>query len=92
MRILEILSFGTLLLAFIGFFWPKSKRPRWMAFLPGLAVLWVLAHLVLEGFRWQMVPAYALTGLTFLATRAGISARGDNTRQDDVLAGAGRSP
>ncbi len=24
-----------------------------MAFLPGLAVLLVLAHLVLEGYRWQ---------------------------------------
>jgi predicted dienelactone hydrolase len=39
-----------------------------MAFLPSLAVLLVLAHLVLEGYRWQMVPAYALAGLTFLPT------------------------
>jgi predicted dienelactone hydrolase len=56
----------------IGFFVPRSKRPRWMAFLPSLAVLLVLAHLVLEGYRWQMVPAYALTVLTFLATVRGI--------------------
>ncbi len=39
-----------------------------MAFLPSLAVLLVLAHLVLEGYRWQMIPAYALTVLTCLAT------------------------
>jgi len=44
-----------------------------MAFLPSLAVLLVLAHLVLEGYRWQMVPAYALTALTFLATVPGIA-------------------
>lgn len=37
-----------------------------MAFLPSLAVLLVLIHLVLEVYRWQMVPAYALTALTFL--------------------------
>jgi hypothetical protein len=68
MRTLEILTFVALLMAFIGFFWPKSRRPRWTAFLPGLAVLWVGTHIVLEGVRWQMVPAYALTALTFLAT------------------------
>lgn len=72
MRVLEILVLATLLIAFIGFFVPRSKRPRWMAYLPALAVLLVLAHLVLEGYRWQMVLAYALTALTFLATVPGI--------------------
>jgi predicted dienelactone hydrolase len=72
MRILEILTCATLLLTFIGFFVPRGKKPRWVAFLPSLIVLLVLAHLVLEGYRWQMVPAYALTVLTFLATVRGI--------------------
>jgi hypothetical protein len=62
----------TLLLTFIGFIVPRIKRPRWMTFLPSLVVLLVLIHLVLEGYRWQMVPAYALTALTFLATVRGI--------------------
>jgi predicted dienelactone hydrolase len=72
MRILEILALATLLLAYLGFFVPGSKRPRWMAFLPSVAVVLALAHLVLEGYRWQMVPAYALIALTFLATVRGI--------------------
>jgi predicted dienelactone hydrolase len=72
MRILEILTCATLLLTFISFFVPRGKKPRWVAFLPSLIVLLVLAHLVLEGYRWQMIPAYALTALTFLATVRGI--------------------
>ena len=71
MQMLEILTLATLLLTFIGFF-VHRRKPRWMAFLPSLVVLLVLAHLVLEGYRWQMIPAYALTALTFLATVRGI--------------------
>ena len=81
MRILEILTLATLLMTFIGVFVPRSKRPRWMAFLPGLAVLLVLVHLVLEGYRWQMVPAYGLTALTFLATVPGLVRRADLQRK-----------
>ena len=72
MRILEILTLATLLLTYLGFFVPEGKRPRWMAFLPSLAVVLVLAHLILEGYRWQMVPAYVLTTLTFLVTVPGL--------------------
>ena len=68
MRLFETLTLIALLLSLLGLFVPRGKRPRWMAFLPSLAVLLVLAHLVLEGYRWQMVPAYALTVLTFLPT------------------------
>lgn len=72
MQIFEILILGMLLLTLIGFFVPRSKRPRWMAFLPSLIVFLVLTHLILEGFRWQMVPAYVLTAIIFLATVRGI--------------------
>jgi predicted dienelactone hydrolase len=68
MRLFETLTLITLLLSLLSFFVSRGKRPRWMAFLPSLAVLLVLAHLVLEGYRWQMVPAYVLTVLTFLST------------------------
>jgi len=68
MRLFETLTLIPLLLSLLSFFVPRGKRPRWVAFLPSLAVLLVLAHLVLEGYRWQMVPAYALTVLTFLPT------------------------
>ena len=68
MRLFEILTLATLLLTFIGFLLPRSKRPRWMAFLPGLAVLLILLHLITEGYRWQMVPSYGLTAILFLGT------------------------
>jgi len=71
MRLFETLTLIPLLLSLLSFFVPRGKRPRWMAFLPGLAVLLMLAHLVLGGYRWQIVPAYALTALIFLATVRG---------------------
>jgi predicted dienelactone hydrolase len=81
MRILEILTLATLLTTFIGVFVPERKRPRWIAFLPGLAVLLVLAHLVLEGYRWQMVPAYGLTVLAFLAAVPSLVRKADPQRK-----------
>jgi predicted dienelactone hydrolase len=72
MRPFEVLALIALLPTLVSFFAPRGKRPRWTAFLPSLVVLLVLIHLVLEGYRWQMVPAYALTALTFLATVRGI--------------------
>ena len=68
MRLFETLILITLLLSMLSFLVSRGKRPRWMDFLPSLAVLLVLGHLFLEGYRWQMVPAYALTLFTFLRT------------------------
>jgi hypothetical protein len=72
MRLFETLILITLLLSLLSFFLSKGRRPRWMAFLPSLAVLLVLAHLVLEGYHWQMIAAYALIVFTFLATARAI--------------------
>jgi len=75
MRLFEILTLVTLLLALLSFFVPRGKRPRWTAYLPSLAVLFALIHLVFEGYRWQMVPAYGLTALLFLGSVRGILPR-----------------
>ncbi|MGD2148373.1 MAG: hypothetical protein PVH41_16895, partial [Anaerolineae bacterium] len=72
MRLFETLTLLALTLSLLSFFAPRPRRPRWMAYVPGLAVLFALIHLVFEGYRWQMVPAYALTVLMFLATVRGI--------------------
>jgi predicted dienelactone hydrolase len=72
MRLFEILTLVSLLLALLGSLLPRGKRPRWTAYLPSLAALFALIHLVFEGYRWQMVPAYGLTALTFLATVRGV--------------------
>ncbi len=68
MRLFEILTLTSLLLTLVSFFVPSHKRPRWSGFLPTLPVLFVLAHLAVEGYRWQMVPTYGLAAVLFTAT------------------------
>lgn len=48
--------------------WPllTARRPAWADFLPLAAVNLIIVHILIEGYRWQMVPAYAFTGLLFL--------------------------
>jgi len=66
MRVLEILILFSLLASLIRYLIPPSSRPRWLAWLPLLTALVALAHLALEGYRWQMVPAYGLALLLLL--------------------------
>ena len=66
MRIIEILILGTLILALTANFRPAQKRPSWTNFLPGIAILFILIHLHVEGYRWQMVPAYTLAMILFV--------------------------
>jgi formylglycine-generating enzyme required for sulfatase activity len=57
-----------LLASLLSFFLPATKRPRWSAYLPSLAVVFIAIHLIFEGYRWQMAPAYTLTVFLLLAT------------------------
>lgn len=62
MRPFELL----LLIPLIPFLiWPfiAPSRPRWVLLLTVTAVFPLLIHLIVEQFRWQMVPAYGLTVL-----------------------------
>ena len=67
MRLFEILIFVVILPVLL---WPLLpwRRPRWVDFLPGTAVLLMIVQLVAEGYRWQMLPAYVLVVLLFLVT------------------------
>ncbi|GAB4424158.1 MAG: carboxylic ester hydrolase [Anaerolineales bacterium] len=68
MRTLEILI-PILLTIYVLFPLITGKsRPRPVTSLPLLAMLLGLLHLLFEGYRWQMIPLYTLTGtLTFTA-------------------------
>jgi dienelactone hydrolase len=49
--------------------WPiltGKANPRLITFLPVLATVLIGAHLWIEGYRWQMIPLYALTGIILL--------------------------
>ena len=63
MRPLEGLILIAILFSLLAYLVPKSRRPRWLSLLPALAALFVVIHLVVEGYRWQMVPAYALAAI-----------------------------
>lgn len=67
MRLFEIIILLIILPVII---WPLLpwKRPRWADFLPAAAVLLLIVHLIVDGFRWQMLPAAILVLLLFLLT------------------------
>jgi predicted dienelactone hydrolase len=71
-RTFEILILLTLFVRLVGSSFPAIKRSRWIDFVPSLAILLTVIHLVLEKYRWQMVPAYGLVLLFFLLSLRGL--------------------
>jgi Platelet-activating factor acetylhydrolase, isoform II len=66
MRPLELSLVLLLLLTFVVFAVPQLHRVRWMGYVALIGVLIAIAQVIVEGPRWQMVPAYVLTGVFFL--------------------------
>lgn len=66
MRPLEVILVSVLALTLVVTFIPRSKRPRWLEFLPALSLFLLLLQVLVEGPRWQMVPAYTLSVVVFL--------------------------
>ena len=64
MRLLEIITSAILGLCFLRLF--LARRPRWSDFLPSIGILAVILQLLLEGYRWQMIPVYLLMLVEFL--------------------------
>ncbi len=61
MRPLEIIT--PLLLA-VHLLW-RAPRPMPIRLLPLIALAIILIHFAVEGYRWQMIPLYALTAILF---------------------------
>jgi predicted dienelactone hydrolase len=68
MRILEALILITLFLSMSRYLLQTQRRPRWMDWLPVLALVLVGVQLVVDGYRWAMGPAYLLAGFSFLVS------------------------
>ncbi len=68
MRPLEILILVLDFAAILALILPLRPYLGWSKFLPSVSVGITLVHLALERYRWQMVPAYLLTGVLFLLT------------------------
>ena len=66
MRTLEIIIPILLAVHALWSLLTRRPRPTTVNLLPFLALLLTIAHLLLEGYRWQMIPLYALTALITL--------------------------
>ncbi|MBC7877894.1 MAG: carboxylic ester hydrolase [Anaerolineales bacterium] len=66
MRPIEALLSLTNLLTFFALAIPLPRAVFWMRYLAPLALLIAVAQILIESPRWQMVPAYALAGFSFL--------------------------
>lgn len=82
MRLFEIALVATLFIILVGKLWPHSRRPRALSYAPGASALVMALQLLIEGYRWSMVPAYALT-LVFAVPFAIRLARG-HLRADNL--------
>ena len=67
MRLLEMLLLIVLAITLVAIPLTWTKRPKWLRFLAAFPAIVMLLQIVIEGYRWQMVPAYALTTIVFLA-------------------------
>jgi hypothetical protein len=67
MRLLEMLLLIVLALTLVAIPLTWTKRPKWLRFLAAFPAIVMLLQIVIEGYRWQMAPAYALTTIVFLA-------------------------
>jgi len=66
MRPIESLLLLTTLLAFLALVIPLPAALHWLRHLAPVALLVAGVQMLVEGPRWQMVPAYGLAGLLFL--------------------------
>src|SRR5215213_6059245 len=66
MRLLETLLSLANLLIFLVLVVPLPRAVSWMRHLAPMALAIAIAQVLVEGPRWQMLPAYALAGLFFV--------------------------
>ncbi|NBC05023.1 MAG: hypothetical protein GVY20_15170 [Bacteroidetes bacterium] len=65
MQFFEISILITLFISACILFTKPGNRPSILIYLPFLALMLVFLHVLVEGVRWQMIPAYLLSILFF---------------------------
>lgn len=66
MRVFEILLVVANLLTFVVFAMPRLRAIHWTGYVVLITLVLAVAQILVEGSRWQMIPAYMLTGLFLL--------------------------
>ncbi len=88
MRSLEILVSLANLLVLFALAIPLPPAMRWMRYAAPVALLMAIMQVVVEGSRWQMVPAYTLTMIFFLIWLFGLILP-NSLRFNRLIAGLG---
>ena len=88
MRLFEILLLATLLPPLLWTLFSR-KRPSWLAIFPTVGALCLVLHLFVEGYRWQMVPAYGLTAVYLLISMRWSSGSAEPHRWGRLIALSG---
>lgn len=85
MRLYEIIILALLL---PPLFWTlfTRQRPNWLAIFPVAGALFTILHLFVEGYRWQMVPAYGLTAVFLILAPRWVSGTQNGPRFGWLLA------
>ncbi|MGB8645187.1 MAG: hypothetical protein WCF84_08110 [Anaerolineae bacterium] len=86
MRLLEIVILLLNLVALSTVFFLLPPSLHWLRFLPAVIVVITLVHLIVEQYRWQMVPSYVLTAALFLLALPGLLQGTDNLPVRGALA------
>lgn len=84
MRPLETLLLLANLLSLLVWSIPRLRAARWTRHSASVALLIAVAQVLVEGPRWQMIPAYGLTALLWLCStlqhRATVRGLAERTR------------
>lgn len=88
MRSLEMVLSISLVLTFSTLVIPRLRSIYWVGYVPLLAVLLCGIQIQVEGSRWEMFPAYAVTMLFFLIWLLGLVTPG-GIRVNRLIAGVG---
>jgi len=67
MRPIEAFALSAIAVTLVLVAVPWSHRSSWLRFLPALPAMVLLLQVVIEGYRWQMIPAYFVGGIVLLA-------------------------
>lgn len=68
MRILELLLVITIALSIFPLYVNPKHRKRWFHLLPALSLIFMVLQFLIEGYRWQMYPAYFFSIIMFICT------------------------
>jgi predicted dienelactone hydrolase len=80
MRLFENLILLTLILALAWSFLPRHRRSRLILYMPFFSAALIVVHFLVEGYRWQMIPAYLLAAF-LLAKNVILLQEGEAARQ-----------